>query len=470
MQPQSTQRHRGHGEGKTKSYVSRFTLCSLCLRGLCVIFGLGIGLAPAATVQTVDDATIKDASVTFDGQVLTVKSSKQPTPTTMPLEDVARIIVHEMVEPAETLPGSLSGSTAPPSGITRVRRVRRVIGTHPTTNPAVASLVPAGSWRFKLENGDGLHGALESWADQHLIVRPDVAPDSEVGIAAGNLKALWRGDAADEAKAEAMVASRGDDDVAFVRKDKDADIVAVHGAASNVDGNELIFHYQDQDRRINLAKLIGIVFAQRSAASKPDDSFHEVLRFTDGEQISGQWKLLAGNRITLETDGAKQVKFPMGAVASIEFRNGRITYLSDLTPAKIEQTPFFDQIIPFKTDSALGGGPLRLGNRIYDKGLAVHSRCVLEYDLGGRFDRFRTTMGFEPVTGAMGDAIVRVLGDGKPLYENTTAKGTDSPVPIDVDANGISHLTLQVDFGNGQDVGDRVVWADARAVRAKVGG
>jgi hypothetical protein len=391
----------------------------------------------------------------------------------MPLEDVARIALRETVSsPAPT-------NSTPTPTITRVRRTPRfkipdassattsTAATMPaTTAPAMAN---SANWRMKLTNGDSLHGALESWSDQHLLFRPDVAHDAQVQVAAALLDTLWHGSDADEAKARAMSTTRGDQDTALVCKDKDADIIAVRGAAVGIDGNELIFHYEDADRRINLAKIIGIIFADHST-SKADDIFHQVIHFTDGEQLSGHWTALANNVLTMETDQRKPANFALSALTAIDFRNGRLAYISDMTPSKVEQTPFFDEVIPYKTDTALGGGPLRLADKVYDKGLAVHSRCVLEYDLGGRFDRFKTMMGFESGAGALGDAVVRVLGDGKALYENNRAKGTDSPVAIDLDLTGISHLTLEVDFGEGQDVGDRVVWADARAVRTKVGG
>jgi hypothetical protein len=427
--------------------------------------------ATAATIQTVDDVTIKNATIAFDGQTLTVTSTTQPTPTTMPLEDVARIVVKEASVSAPTPP---SGTRTPPSGIIRVRRTPR---PNPTTNPSVAGVSPAttqpampsSNWRMKLTNGDALHGTIESWADQHLMFKPDAAPAAEVGIAEMSIDRLWHGDAADQAKAEAMNAARGDDDIAFVQKEKDADIVVVHGTATGIDEDELVFQYEGADRRIKLNRIIGIETAQHTSV-KTDDSFHQVLRFADGEQISGQWKSMQNDVITLETDHGMQTRVPLSSVAGIDFRNGRIVYLSDLTPSRVEQTPFFDQVMPYKTDAALGGGPLKLGNQTYDKGLAVHSRCVLEYSLAGRFDRFKAKMGFEPGVGALGDAMVRVIGDGTPLYENTHAKGTDSPIGIDVDVKGISQLTLEVDFGTGQDVGDRIVWADARVLRAKVGG
>jgi hypothetical protein len=479
MQTQSTQGHRDHrgrnkGEEQMRLELGRsagFSLCSLWLCVLCVVLVFSGLVSDAATVQTVDDATIKDASLTFDGQVLTVTSTTQPTPTTMPLEDVARIVLSEPAAEITPTPGATPGAT--PS-ITRVRRVRKKkAAASPTTGPAAPAttvapgVVAPGIWRMKLMNGDVMHGTVAAWADQHVVVRPDVIPDAEVGISASALDWVWHGDPADQAKAEAMNIARGDQDTAFVRKD--GDIVAVRGTAAGIDGDELLFSYEGQDRKINLEKIIGIVFGQPGGqhGAKADESFHQVFRFLDGERISGRWIELANKVCTVKTDAEKPARFGLSSLAGIDLVNGRITYLSDLTPSKVEQTPFFDEIIPYKTDAALDGGPLKLGDAVYDKGIAVHARCILEYDMGGRFDRFRTKMGFEPGAGALGDARVSVLGDGRVLYEDKEAKGTDQPVAIDVDASGVTHLTLEVDFGEGQDVGDRVVWADARAVKAK---
>jgi hypothetical protein len=37
---------------------------------------------------------------------------------------------------------------------------------------------------------------------------------------------------------------------------------------------------------------------------------------------------------------------------------------------------------------------------------------------------------------------------------------------MDVDVSGVKTLSLEADFGRGQDVGDRVVWANPRLLRA----
>ena len=69
-------------------------------------------------------------------------------------------------------------------------------------------------------------------------------------------------------------------------------------------------------------------------------------------------------------------------------------------------------------------------------------------------------------TGYLGQAIVRVVGDGKMLFEQSDARGDQPPFDVSVNLSGVQRLTLEVDFGKGQDVGDRVVWANARLLRS----
>ena len=42
----------------------------------------------------------------------------------------------------------------------------------------------------------------------------------------------------------------------------------------------------------------------------------------------------------------------------------------------------------------------------------------------------------------------------------------NKPSDINLKVDGVQRLTLEVDFGKNQDVGDRVVWANARLLRS----
>jgi hypothetical protein len=101
------------------------------------------------------------------------------------------------------------------------------------------------------------------------------------------------------------------------------------------------------------------------------------------------------------------------------------------------------------------------------KGIAVHTKCTLEYEIGGGFDRFRAKIGFQQPEGKLGRAPVRIRGDGKLLWEQANLTGAArTPDIVDLDIAGVKTLVLEADFGPDGDVGGRVVWGDARLIKA----
>jgi hypothetical protein len=154
-------------------------------------------------------------------------------------------------------------------------------------------------------------------------------------------------------------------------------------------------------------------------------------------------------------------------VTRIRSVNGRLTYLSDLKPATVDQVPYFDRMLPYQVNRSLTGGKLKLSDGEYPRGIAVHSRTVLTYDLAGQYEEFKTKVGFQQPEGKLGRCTIRVRGDDKTLYEDLDARG-DAPKPADLSLKipGVQRLTLEVDFGQSEDTGDRVVWANSRVLRA----
>jgi hypothetical protein len=94
---------------------------------------------------------------------------------------------------------------------------------------------------------------------------------------------------------------------------------------------------------------------------------------------------------------------------------------------------------------------------------------VLRYPIGGRFQRFRAKLGFQLPEGELGDAAIRVLGDDKVLFERPSFRADEPIESLDLDVSGVGTLTLSVDFGPREDVGDRVVWADPMLIRGAIG-
>ncbi len=104
--------------------------------------------------------------------------------------------------------------------------------------------------------------------------------------------------------------------------------------------------------------------------------------------------------------------------------------------------------------------------KFYQRGLAVHSRCALTYDLDGQYSTFEAVVGFDDAAKGLGRVDCRVFADGKEIYANPDLKASGPPVALKLAVAGAEQLRLLVDFGRGQDTGDRVIWANARLYRS----
>ena len=434
--------------------------------------------AATVTVRMIDETTIRGELKSVDATKITVEPNATTRPTTRASVDMADVAQVVFREPAAarvaqdnsqqqgsglfgTLTSIFGGSSdsdtpgpteAPPPPPPHVE-------PPPTTRP-VAEM----QWTMKLKTGDLLHGHVSQWSGQNLTIKLNAPLSQTLAIPSNQVVELWCGSDASRQKAAAMKMDSDAQDVVFV--EKEGHIVSVKGIAVDIAGSALRFRLGDDERKIALGRLVGIIFAH-TAPAEQTDALHEAFRLDTGDNITGSWTGVDKKSASLKTAWGPTLQLPLARIYSIDFLGGRAVYLSDLTPAKVEQTPYFGRVIPFRLDRSLEGGPLKLSDGVYPKGIAVHSRCVLQYQLDGAFARFQTKLGFEDPAGKMGEVSARVMGDGNVLYENPDARGDQKPVKIDVSVSNVKTLTLEVDFGKGQDVAGRVVWANARLLHAK---
>jgi hypothetical protein len=213
--------------------------------------------------------------------------------------------------------------------------------------------------------------------------------------------------------------------------------------------------------------FVGLILGGQE--NKRDDQFRQTVQFNGSDTVTGSWKTYdpVTNLMGLETRWGAKLAIPFDQITRIRSANGRMVYVGDLKPVAVEQVPYFDRMLPYRVDKSLTGGPLKLSDGEYARGIAVHSRTVLTYDAGGKYEEFKSKVGFQQPEGKIGQAVIRVIGDGKVLYEDLDARGDGKPADLSLKIAGVTRLTLEVDFGKNEDTGDRVVWANARLLRAK---
>ncbi len=116
-----------------------------------------------------------------------------------------------------------------------------------------------------------------------------------------------------------------------------------------------------------------------------------------------------------------------------------------------------------KVGRCAAGGPLRLGDQVYTRGIGVNSYCALRVSLSGPAERLRAVIGLDRnVDGTPGSVRFHVVVGGTAVSSTDVIRAGDPPQDLDVSLNGATEFDLVVDDGDdgrGWDQGD---WADAR--------
>ena len=257
--------------------------------------------------------------------------------------------------------------------------------------------------------------------------------------------------------------ARGAEDLLLAQTRK-GEVVAIPGVLEGIKGGRLSFLYQGKSRSLPVAQVEGLVIAARSEASR--DELRSTFKMEGDVAVSGRWKGLDATVWKVETPWGQEMKLPAPSIQEVRFRGGKMTYLSDLEPTKVEEASYFGRPFPWRRDVGLKGGPLKMNGETYARGVAVHSRSSLTYDLDGRFGTFEALVGFDDAARGKGRVACRVFADGKEIYGAPDLRGDASPTPLKLPVASVQQLRLEVDYGRGQDTGDRVIWADARLYRA----
>ena len=97
----------------------------------------------------------------------------------------------------------------------------------------------------------------------------------------------------------------------------------------------------------------------------------------------------------------------------------------------------------------------------YEKGLGLHARCELRYELNGAYRRFAAVVGIDDSVRA-GAAVLTILLDGKAAGQPVPLDRSQAPKTIDLDVSGVRTMTILVDFAPGTfGSGARVALCDA---------
>lgn len=176
---------------------------------------------------------------------------------------------------------------------------------------------------------------------------------------------------------------------------------------------------------------------------------------------------LAGEGIIVRiaTPTGLEVHLPMSCILRFDFSLGKVAYLSDMEPLRMEKASMLEENHPgYRRNKNLLGRPISLGGKTYSRGLALRSRVVLEYEVSG-YNFFQTLVGIDDDVSGTGHAIVKFEGDGRELFSTPVTRRDVKPKEVELRITGIKRLRVIIDFGEDYDLGDHVDLANARIIK-----
>jgi len=253
------------------------------------------------------------------------------------------------------------------------------------------------------------------------------------------------------------------------------------GIVSNVTATQVEFLLDGETIPVPAERVYGIVFARTKKAVTP-----ATIQLTSavGDVLSAKSITLEGDQFKAETAWGQTVFIALTSLQKIDLSSGRIQFLSDM-PALAErfdgvdpEGSLFTGLIDADQQKLLFGpqrnttierqSRLRLRGREFTKGLCIHSKTEMQWDLEKKFSAMECLVGIDDEVAFNGSHAValKITGDGNVLFEKLIAT-TDDPLPLRLSLEGVSILTVLVDFGDGSSVCDWLDLADAKLVIAK---
>jgi len=195
----------------------------------------------------------------------------------------------------------------------------------------------------------------------------------------------------------------------------------------------------------------------------------------NGDVLSGSVEKVQDGDITLKlpfyTFPAASVKLPVRLMSRLIVMNGPVAYLSDLTPVSEQNTPYlFAVTVPARQDAALTGGRLRVGGRVFMKGVCTRARTELVYQLDRKYSMFQTDVGVDDSVASVGGLVKFFVyaenTNGAPLAKiEPKPDSRGGPMRISVKVDNVSKLVLVTDWGPKGDIGAHGSWAGALLIK-----
>jgi hypothetical protein len=258
---------------------------------------------------------------------------------------------------------------------------------------------------------------------------------------------------------DALLKRESKNDLLVIRKEDQLDFLS--GAAGDL-AEKISFLVDGEEIPVARDKVYGLILRRKAPALAKVAC---QVGLTAGDQLCAASVQLDEQSLRARLCSGVELTLPATRALLVDFSAGKVRYLSATEPREVKYVPFFDLVREYRRDRSLDGTPLSLAGKTYARGLALHSRTLLKYRIGGEYSRFQALAGIDDSVRRLGQVRLLITGDGKTLFD-AEIKGVDAPRVLDLEVTGVRDLEILVDFGGDQlDIADHLDLADARLIR-----
>lgn len=371
-------------------------------------------------------------------------------------------------------PLSLSGT-----GEARVLRVRvgtterslpwsSVLGIH---GPSRALAVP-GPVVLDLVAGDVLAGELRGGdrAGENLVLRSLSLGEVEVPVDRLELLRFTARVRDDEVPRLRLQQGAKFSEAIFLRARRgfDSRLGEIH--AFGTDALEFAVGAADEPQRWLYSELAAVAASGGEKPPRPGDALL-VTRAQD--RLHVELLALADGQLRIRLETGAELAVSLAELAALQPTHDGIRHLSDLPTEELVERAYFAEtdvpLLAMRRDRAVTGSLLRAHGHVFGKGLGVHSRSAASWRVP---DGVAALTGFVALDESVrelavrGHAAVRVSLDGKALVTHDALAAGSGLQPLGrLPVRAGQLLRLEVDYGDGLDLGDRVDWLGVAFVR-----
>jgi len=237
----------------------------------------------------------------------------------------------------------------------------------------------------------------------------------------------------------------------------------LHGFISAIDADGIAIDTGGGSTTAPFRLVVAARLAHPAPTAPPHPSL--ILTLRDGGRLTAtalDWvdagveaRLRAGVAVHIDAD----------RIIAVEVVGGRWEWLSEQRPVSYEQAPMLGLGWEYTPDRNVLGGPITVVGERYERGIGVHSRSNLVFELNGAYREFVTSYGLDDDSGPLADVTIMVLVDGQRRLEKTHVRRGTLFGPVRVDLSRAGRIELIVDYGDNGDLQDRFDWVEPGLIR-----